>query len=154
MRVKGISVFADYLQCLYALCAWRCLQIPGLTQPTTECPFYLGSSIKAINRKAKQIQPLSEFSCSIRPLETIAYQGCIQDFFLGGNADSRITYIILDLVLYTIIVSRGGGTQAGGIPVRPLPLYATLLTGRHPSLGLEFFIWLFPFWRITYPLST
>lgn len=35
--------------------------------------FYLGSHIKKINKKAKQIDPPSEFIHSIRPLETISY---------------------------------------------------------------------------------
>ena len=36
-------------------------------------PFYLGKHIKQINKKAKEIKPPSEFTHSIRPLETISY---------------------------------------------------------------------------------
>ena len=83
MGVKGKSVLADYLQLPECLPidymhsvlegVFKSLLKSWFDSTNHRMPFYLGRMIKAINRKAKQIQLPSEFSRSIRPLETIAY---------------------------------------------------------------------------------
>ena len=83
MGVKGKSVLADDIQlpeCLpidymHAVLegVFKTLIKSWFDSSNHRMAFYLGSHIKNINKKAKQIKPPSEFTRSIRPLETISY---------------------------------------------------------------------------------
>jgi hypothetical protein len=83
MGVKGKSVFANDIQLpecvpidyMHAVLegVFKSLMKTWFDSSNHRMPFYLGRDVKTINKKAKQICPPSEFTRTIRPVETLAY---------------------------------------------------------------------------------
>ena len=100
MGVKGKSVFADDIQlpeCVpidykHAVLegVFKCLMKTWFDSSNHRMPFYLGRDVKTINKKAKQICPPSEFTRTIRPIETLAYViGFGKTLRMGSACDLR-----------------------------------------------------------------